>query len=60
MRTEPDDYMIKLALDAIDLVILRRQVEEATSTWPIDLQEYDRLTHARDLLAECNTAMVLQ
>ena len=52
--------MIKLALDTIDLVILRWQVEEATSNSLVDPQEYYRLTRARDLLAECNTTVVLQ
>jgi hypothetical protein len=50
--------MIKLARDTIDLVILRLQVE-ATSNKPVNRQEYYRLSCARDLLAECNTAMVL-
>jgi hypothetical protein len=52
--------MIKLALDTIDLVILRWQVDEAMSNKPVDLQQYYRLTRARDLLAECNTTVVLQ
>jgi hypothetical protein len=52
--------MIKLALDTIDLVILRWQVDEAMSNKPVDWQEYDRLTRARELLAECNTTAVLQ
>ena len=51
--------MSKLALDTIDLVILRWQVGEAISNKPVDRQEYDRLTRARDL-AECNTTVVLQ
>ena len=60
MRTEPDDHMIKLVLDTIDLMILRRDVDEASNK-SVDWQEYDRLTHARDLLAECNrTTLVLQ
>jgi hypothetical protein len=60
MRTEPDDHMIKLVLDTIDLMILRRDVDEASNK-SVDWQEYDRLTHARDLLAECNrTTVVLQ
>ena len=49
--------MIKLALDTIDLVILRWQVDEAMSNKPVDRQEYHRLTRARDLLAECNTTV---
>ena len=52
--------MIKLALDTIDLVILRWQVDEAMSNKSVDRQEYYRLTRARDLLAECNTTVVLQ
>jgi hypothetical protein len=52
--------MIKLALDTVDLVILRWQVDEAMSNKSVDLQQYYRLTRARDLLAECNTAVVLQ
>jgi transcriptional regulator GlxA family with amidase domain len=52
--------MIKLALDTIDLVILRSQVDEAMSNKPVDLQQSYRLTRARDLLAECNTTVVLQ
>jgi len=43
--------MIKLALDTIDLVMLRWQVDEAMSNNPVDWQEYDRLTRARELLA---------
>jgi hypothetical protein len=58
MRTEPDDHMIKLVLDTIDLMILRRDVDEASNK-SVDWQEYDRLTHARDLLAECNTTTVV-
>ena len=55
-----NETMIKLALDTVDLVILRSQVEEAMSNKPVDLQQYYRLTRARDLLAECNTTVVLQ
>ena len=55
-----NERMIKLALNAIDLVILRWQVEEAKSNSLVDPQEYYRLTRARDLLAECNTTVVLQ
>jgi hypothetical protein len=51
--------MIKLALDTIDLVILRLQVE-AMSNKPVNRQEYYRLSCARDLLAECNATVVLQ
>jgi len=52
--------MIKLALDTVELVILRWQVDDAMSNNPVDRQEYYRLTRARDLLAECNTTVVLQ
>ena len=60
MDTIRNESMIKLALDTIDLVILRWQVDEAMSNKAVDQQEYDRLTRARDLLAECNTTVVLQ
>jgi len=52
--------MSKLALDTIDLGILRWQVGEAMSNKLVDRQEYYRLARARDLLAECNTTVVLQ
>ena len=58
MDTLRNESMIKLALDTIDLVILRMQVD-ATSNEPVNRQEYYWLSCARDLLAECNTAMVL-
>ena len=46
-----NDSMIKLALDTIDPeLILRWQVDEARSNKPVDLQQYHRLTRARDLL----------
>ena len=54
-----NEVMIKLALDTIDLVILRWQVDEAMSNKTVDRQEFHRLTRARDLLAECNTTVVL-
>ena len=60
MDTIGNESMSKLALDTIDPVILRWQVGEAMSNKPIDRQEYYRLTRARDLLAECNTTVVLQ
>jgi hypothetical protein len=60
MDTIRNKSMIKLALDAVDLMILRWQVDEAMSNKPLDLQQYYRLTRARDLLAECNTTVVLQ
>jgi hypothetical protein len=59
MDTIRNESMIKLALDTIDLVILRWQVDEAMSNRPVDWREYDRLTRARELLAECNTTAVL-
>ena len=49
-----DETMIKLALDTIDLVILRWQVDEAMSNKSVDWQQYYRLTRARDCLAECS------
>ena len=60
MDTIRNESMIKLALDTVDLVILRWQVDKAMSNKPVDRQEYYRLIRARDLLAECNTTMVLQ
>jgi hypothetical protein len=60
MDTIRNERMIKLALDTIDLVILRWQVGETTSNKPVDRQEYNRLTRARELLAGCNTTVVLQ
>jgi hypothetical protein len=50
----------RLALDTIDLVILRWQVDEAMSNKPVDWQEYYQLTCARELLAERNTTVLLQ
>jgi len=52
--------MIKLALDTVELVILRWRVDETMSNNSVDGPEYYRLTRARDLLAECNTTVVLQ
>jgi len=60
MDTIRNESMSKPALDTIDLVILRWLVGEAMSNKPVDRQEYYRLTRARDLLAECNTTVVLQ
>ena len=54
-----NESLIKLALDAIDLMILRRQVNAAMSNKPVDQQECDRLTRARNLLAERNRKAVL-
>ena len=54
-----NESMIKLALDTIDLVILRWQVDAAMSNKLVDWQEYYRLTRARDLLAERNTTPVV-
>lgn len=59
MDTLRNESMIKLALDTVDLVILRWQVDEAKSNKPVDQQQFDRLTLARELLAECNTTAVL-
>ena len=53
MDTIGNKSMIKLALDTIELVILRWQVDDAMSNNAVDRQEYDRLTRARDLLVEC-------
>ena len=55
-----NETMIKLALDTVDLVILRWQVDEAMSNKTFARQEYYQLLRARDLLAECNTTVVLQ
>jgi len=60
MDTIRNKSMIKLALDTVELVILRWQVDETMSNNFVDRQEYHRLARARDLLAECNTAEVLQ
>ena len=59
MDTIRNDSMIKLALETVQLVILRLQVE-AMSNKTFARQEYHQLLRARDLLAECNTAVVLQ
>ena len=55
-----NEGMSKLALDTIDLGILPWHAGDAMSKKPVDRQEYDRLMRARDLLAECNTTVVLQ
>ena len=60
MDTIRNEDLIKLALDTIDLVILRWQVDEAMSNKPVDGQDYYQLTRARELLAECNTPVALQ
>jgi hypothetical protein len=51
---KPTDYdMIKLALNSVDLVILRSLVQQAMKHRPdADWQRLDLLTRARDLLAE--------
>jgi len=59
MNTIPNESMIKLALDTIELMIMRWQIDEATSNKPGDRQEYNRLTRARDLLAGCKMTAVL-
>ena len=55
-----NERMIKLAVDTIDLVILRWQIDAAMSNKLVDWQEYYRLTRARDLLSECNARVVLR
>jgi hypothetical protein len=60
MDTIRNERMIKLALDTIELVIMRWQVDEAMSNTPVDRQEYYRLSRARDLLAECSMTGVRQ
>jgi len=58
MDTIRNEDMIKLARDTINLVILRWQVDKATSNKPVDWQDYHhRLMHARELLAECHTTV---
>jgi len=48
-----DDDMVKLALNSVDLVILRSLVQQAMKRGPdADWQQMDLLTRARDLLAE--------
>ena len=51
---KPTDYdMITLALNSVDLVILRSLVQQAMKRRPdADRQRLDLLTRARDLLAE--------
>ena len=51
---KPTDYdMVKLALNSVDLVILRSRVQQAMKRRPdADWQQLDLLTRARDLLAE--------
>ena len=48
MRTQSDDSMIKLALDAIDLEVLRWVLDEAMSKNPVDRHQCYQL--ARELL----------
>ena len=57
MDTIRNESMSKLALDTIDLRILRG---EAMSNKPVGRQEYYWLARVRDLLAECSTTVVLQ
>lgn len=48
-----DDDIVKLALNSVDLVILRSLVQQAMKCRPdADWQRLDLLTRARDLLAE--------
>jgi hypothetical protein len=51
---KPTNYdMVKLALNSVDLVILRSLVQQAKKRRPdADCQQLDLLTRARDLLAE--------
>ena len=51
---KPTDYdMVKLALNSVDLVILRSLVQQAMKRRPdADCQRLDLLTRARELLAE--------
>jgi hypothetical protein len=52
-----DCDMVKLALNSVDLVILRSLVQQATKRRPnADWQRLDLLTRARDLLAEFDEA----
>ena len=56
MQTLTDENMIKLAMDTVDLVILRALVADATRPiTSINRLELERLARARDLLAECMT-----
>jgi len=59
MDTIRNDRMIQLALETVQLVILRLQVE-AMSNKTFARQGYYQLLRARDLLAECNTTAELQ
>ena len=51
---KPTDYdMVKLALNSVDLVILRSLVQQAMKRRPdAGWQQLDLLTRARDLLGE--------
>ena len=59
MDTIRNHRMIKLALETVQLVMLRLQVE-AMSNKTFARQEYYQLLRVRDLLAECNTTVALQ
>jgi hypothetical protein len=51
--TDHDMVMVKLALDSIDLVIVRSLIQQTVQRRPdTDWQRPDLLTRARDLLAE--------
>jgi hypothetical protein len=52
MEKTENDSLIRLARDTVDLVILRRLVEqtEKRKPSPSTQQQLDRLTRARDLL----------
>ena len=60
MDTIRNKSMIKLALDTVELLNLRWQVDETMSNKPVDRREYYRFTRSRDLFAEGNTTVVLQ
>ena len=61
MKNVDDTTMIKLALESLDLVILRSLLDQAMTREPrYDQSLMNLLTRARDLLAECNTTVVLQ
>jgi hypothetical protein len=51
--TDHDMVMVKLALDSVDLVIVRSLIQQAVERRPdADWQRPDLLTRARDLLTE--------
>ena len=61
MKNVDDTTIIKLALESLDLVILRSLLDQAMTREPrYDQSLMNLLTRARDLLSECNTTVVLQ